>query len=199
MSGDLYDALGLDRGAPADAVKGAYRKAAKRAHPDAPGGSAEAFALVATAKDVLSDEKRRAHYDRTGEIGEGGPDKTESQSIQIAQQAIMDVMRIISQRRGRPETYDLIADAIQYIDNLVNNMLAQKRGYQEEADTMRKLARRFTAKKGKTNILGQSFENNALQLERQAEGAVEFVPAHEAAIRILQDHNFKHDPASDYF
>jgi hypothetical protein len=57
-----YRSLGLAPGAPADAIKSAFRARAKEAHPDA-GGGGEAFRLLAEAYDVLGDEARRADYD----------------------------------------------------------------------------------------------------------------------------------------
>ncbi len=61
----LYDDLGVARDAPADAVNEAYRRMAKRHHPDA-GGDPEAFARIGHAVSVLRDPVRRAEYDATG-------------------------------------------------------------------------------------------------------------------------------------
>ena len=57
--------LEIDRDADDQAVKAAYRKAAKAAHPDS-GGDAEAFAQLQTAFDLLKDPVRRRVYDDTG-------------------------------------------------------------------------------------------------------------------------------------
>lgn len=62
-SGDLYSVLGIGPDADAQAVRAAYRKQARRAHPDA-GGTAEAFHQVQSAWEVLGDEAARAAYDR---------------------------------------------------------------------------------------------------------------------------------------
>ncbi|HET7753136.1 MAG TPA: DnaJ C-terminal domain-containing protein [Anaeromyxobacteraceae bacterium] len=66
---DLYDILGVPRTATADDVKSAYRKLAKKYHPDMnPGDKAaeEKFKEVTAAADVLTDPKRRALYDEFG-------------------------------------------------------------------------------------------------------------------------------------
>lgn len=63
----LYEALGLTKTADKADIKRAYRTKAKEAHPDAPGGSAEAFAAVNDAYRVLSDDEARTRYDETGE------------------------------------------------------------------------------------------------------------------------------------
>jgi DnaJ-class molecular chaperone len=66
----LYDDLGVDKSADRDTIKRAYRKKAHRHHPDRQGGDAEKFHAVQKAYDVLYDDARRAHYDRTGQDGQ---------------------------------------------------------------------------------------------------------------------------------
>jgi curved DNA-binding protein len=66
---DLYDILGVARTASADEIKRAYRKLAKRHHPDVnPGDKAaeEKFKEVTAASEVLSDPKKRKLYDEFG-------------------------------------------------------------------------------------------------------------------------------------
>src|SRR5512135_520612 len=61
-----YDVLGVPPTASATEMKAAYRRAVRRAHPDA-GGSAELFRQVEAAYDVLGDPRRRQEYDRRRE------------------------------------------------------------------------------------------------------------------------------------
>ena len=71
---DLYQQLGVKRGASDAEVKKAYRSLAKQLHPDRNKDNpkaAERFAKVTQAYDILSDKDRRAKYDR-GEIDEEG-------------------------------------------------------------------------------------------------------------------------------
>ena len=71
---DLYQQLGVKRGASEAEVKKAYRSLAKQLHPDRnkdKPNAAERFAKITQAYDILSDKDRRAKYDR-GEIDEDG-------------------------------------------------------------------------------------------------------------------------------
>src|ERR1700676_2709573 len=71
---DPYEILGLGRDADEAAIKAAYRKLAKRHHPDLHPGdkkAAERFQELNNANDLLSDPERRARFDR-GEIDAEG-------------------------------------------------------------------------------------------------------------------------------
>src|SRR3954463_1391862 len=74
---DLYEQLGVKRGATEAEVKKAYRKLAKELHPDKnkdnPAASAR-FSKVTQAYDILTDKDKRARYDR-GDIDEDGNPK----------------------------------------------------------------------------------------------------------------------------
>lgn len=73
---DPYEVLGVPRGASAAAIKSAFRKAAKKHHPDSNKGdpkAAERFSEINTANEILGDEDKRKQFDR-GEIdAEGKP------------------------------------------------------------------------------------------------------------------------------
>jgi len=72
-----YELLGVTKSADAKDIKKAFRKKAMKLHPDR-GGDEEAFIEVQKAYETLSDEKKRAIYDKWGEKGleqgASGPD-----------------------------------------------------------------------------------------------------------------------------
>ncbi len=76
---DLYGILGVDRKATPDEIKKAYRKLARRYHPDKNPGDKAAetrFKEISAAYDVLGDPDKRKEYDRGGLgalFGQGGP------------------------------------------------------------------------------------------------------------------------------
>ena len=69
---DYYETLGIDKKSDKAAIKRAYRKLAKKYHPDTNAGDAHAeemFKDVTEAYNVLSDEKKRKLYDEFGFAG----------------------------------------------------------------------------------------------------------------------------------
>jgi molecular chaperone DnaJ len=80
MAQDHYKVLGVDRKASADEIKKAYRKLARKYHPDKNPGDAKAearFKEISLAHDVLGDPDKRKDYDRAlanpfSNVGRGG-------------------------------------------------------------------------------------------------------------------------------
>ena len=74
MSNSLYETLGVSKGASADEIKKAYRRLARKYHPDVNKDpeAEEKFKEINAAYEILSDEKKKSQYDQFGDNMFGG-------------------------------------------------------------------------------------------------------------------------------
>ena len=74
MPKDYYDVLGISRNADTQEIKSAFRRLARQYHPDVSreAGAEEKFKELNEAYEVLSDDDKRARYDRFGHAGVNG-------------------------------------------------------------------------------------------------------------------------------
>lgn len=111
---DCYEILGVERGASADEIKSAYRKAALKWHPDrnpqAKHVAEEKFREATEAYSILSDAQKRAAYDRYGYAGisrggfEGGFNQTIFDEFQDIFGDFFGFEDIFGGRRARSRT-----------------------------------------------------------------------------------------------
>jgi len=79
---DYYKVLGIDKTASADDIKKAYRKLARKYHPDVNPNDNEAkqrFQEINEANEVLSDPEKRKKYDQYGEHWQHGEEYEKAQ------------------------------------------------------------------------------------------------------------------------
>merc|ERR1712131_251838 len=102
---DHYDVLGVARYSTQDEIKRKYRHLAKQFHPDsATGGNEEAFIIIQSAFEILSDPKKKAEYDEQRRRVESERIKLNEQTVkEETEMLISEKMENISLDRTVPE------------------------------------------------------------------------------------------------
>jgi DnaJ domain len=153
MSLDPYEALGVPHDAPTAEVKRAYRKRAKQAHPDG-GGTAEEFEKISRAMLILTDPKRRAKYDATGDADDVAPDNSVALAVSIIVGFVSQVIsQYVSGAAGDPCTVDLIDVMRKHFKKQMVDFENQKVPIIKAAKAMERVEKRFKARKKSNPML----------------------------------------------
>ncbi len=112
---DLYAILGVPRNASQEEIKRAYRKLARRYHPDVNPGNREAeekFKDISEAHEILSDPEKRKLYDEFGMAGlQAGFDAERARAYEQWQRAQQESARSFRGGFGRFESFeDIFSD-----------------------------------------------------------------------------------------
>lgn len=192
---DLYTQLGLSRDATKAAIRAAYRKLAKAAHPDG-GGSREKFGAITKAHDILTDDERRAKYDATGDESEKAVDNTMAAMLETACDLLMRAMSQCVQGNVEPEQARLL-DMMQTIGNKALTEINENRGkWATAARRLKKLQGRFKPKasaKNKENRLEAMIAGQIAGHEQQARNLDRMEANLKAALEFIKDYDFTAD------
>lgn len=185
----LYDDLGLDRTASAEAVKAAHRAAVKRDHPDR-GGEPGRFDRIQRAYDVLRDPERRRHYDETGSYDES-PEAAE------AQEALGLVQRLLSELvfgSADLATLDLVGAALAAVkaerEKVAAGTVATERNLERLAVVRARLERRTTEG---ADAIAALLDHQERELHLNRPKIARALRVHDRAIALLQDYSYRMD------
>lgn len=198
---DPYAELGLDKNASQADVRKAYRKRSKDAHPDTGGSEAE-FGRIATALAVLSDPKRRDHYDKTGKIEDIGPDNTDQQAWAIISQ-MMDEIVGQAEHPQRVDIPGTMHTAMQkgvakYRAALI--VLDNKRAGVRKLEGRWKRKARKAAKKGEPpgpNMMENLLRASLVAIERQEQPIKDELAKVTRALELLGEYDFDREARQD--
>jgi len=185
---DPYHVLRLERDAGAEDVKRAFRDRAKATHPDA-GGSAEAFADVKRAHVILSDPKKRAKFDSTGEAEPDAVDNADQRAMQI----IAMLLRGALAGEQDPLRADVVTAIRQAIDKDVADLHQRIRVIERVIKRAERMRGRFRKARRKGKPDGQNLLDSMLTWEiREAEAGLANMKA------ALADRKRAHEILADY-
>lgn len=190
---DLYDVLGIDRGASTEQVNMAYRQKAKSMHPDG-GGSKADFEMLTMARDVLMDRDRRSHYDQTGKFDQSTPDNKRSEGLGRLAAAISNAVEIARTRSPNPFSLDIMTLA-------KNNMLDHRAEVEKQLENFSSklsfytdLNSRFLRDLGfDGDPIGVVLRGALNQIEKAISDCENEIAATNTALEMFEGYSFKKD------
>ena len=183
---DPYVLLGVEREADDAAIKQAYRKLAKTAHPDS-GGDADAFAKLQLAYDLLKDPVRRKVYDDTGYDPQLA-DAKDLKGLIMLETLVNDF--ILDERE--PGSFDPVAA----MRRKLTDDILKSRFHILELERHRTRVRKHMDRLGKrpeTDVLGSMLRARSQSIAdaiRNAEGQIEII---EQAYTMLEGYSYELD------
>lgn len=153
-----YEILGVPRDAVDQQVKAAFRREASKAHPDRAGGSAERMAAVNEAYAVLSDPKRREHYEKTGQTQEQTPIEVEASGL-LAQ---------IFSKALEQDDAGILEFAWQHTEATLEKVSADRRTALKKARRLRSKRNKVRTSDGARNLVHGLVDQQSMQLRVKA-------------------------------
>lgn len=180
----LYEILGVGEDATPDELKKAYRKLAKKNHPDA-GGDREVFQAVHAAYSVLSDPDKRSHYDKTGEISDDEPDRSIEIIVSMFNSLLMqDVPLYVNY-------VDLLKETLEKTLEVLKDKVKADENRRKRFENM--VVRFKTKKKGESNILRGVLFSKIKNLDDEIARAEKSIIETERAAELMEGYLFLTD------
>ncbi len=181
---DPYVMLGVERDVDGEAIKAAYRKVAKSAHPDA-GGDVTQFARLQACYDLLKDPVRRKVYDNTGYDPELA-DPVDLKGILMLETLVSDF--ILDERE--PGSFDPVAAMRRKLsDDIVKSrfhILELERHRARVRQHIDRLGRRPSA-----DILGSMLRTRSQSIADAIRNAETQIEAIEQAYTLLEGYSYE--------
>lgn len=161
------------------------------AHPDMEGGSAQRFALVKLAADVLGDAARRAVYDETGEIEEKPPDNAHAEALAVLAAAVEQVFVWCAQNKVEPERVDIAQRMRGWLESEGNEQRKRFAQCREVEAKNLALAERFSGAVMEQIFAGRiaAVRSQMAQCDRMTRNVV-------AALVLMEDVTYRADSAA---
>ena len=182
---DPYATLGVDPMADAAEIKRAYKKRAKEVHPDA-GGTADEFANVGKAYKLLTDQRARDRFDKTGTADE--------QVDNLLASAINTLGTRFIAALGLPDLdyVDVVRKVDQSIDKDIKDLTGKINASKTDIAKIERLKKRIIKKGGKLHdFVKAAFDDVIRDHKQKMMHAEDEIAAFQKAKELLRDYSCK--------
>lgn len=185
---DLYETLGLNKKATKKQIKKAYRKKAKKMHPDV-GGDESEFSDLNRAYTILIDDNLREIYDKTGTVNTSqGEERVRSSAIE---QLVSMFNKIITDNNDeRIVYYDLVHFMKSNCKRIINEAEAVAVKKEKEKKVPKMVMKRLEYKGSDENVLFSAVEYRLKKINAEIEEAKFRKKVAVEMIKILTNYSF---------
>lgn len=185
---DLYGTLGVSAAATQAEIKKAYRRVAKESHPDRQdGGDRDRFEEATRAVAVLSNERKRANYDKTGDP----EDKPENKITNAIGFLSGLALKLVEDERVEEGTLDVVKAMTQVVHEHRNEAIKTLGEIDRKLRRITRSMKRFRRKtRGEPNFLSLSFEQRIRELKRIVGTVEEDRDKFDLCLKLLEDYAF---------
>jgi curved DNA-binding protein CbpA len=183
---NLYDTLGVAKDASQADIKKAYRRRSSQAHPDK-GGSEKAQQAVNAAYAVLSDDRKRKHYDETGKDREPN----------IDQQANAILLTLFNELLENDEVPDILAAGRMALTARTDSMRMNIEVGKRRIGVIERKRGKVRRKDSGPNAVDMLIEQKVSRLRAAIADLAEGLAVHQHAIKLLDVYEST-EPLADF-
>jgi curved DNA-binding protein CbpA len=194
---DPYETLGIPRDADIKTITRAYRKLARKYHPDSNPGDTETTAkyhAVTSAYELLSDPVRRKRYDETGDVSNHAT--APGPPMDILQPTLIGIMHNSS------EHYLTDSDVLEKLRGKIAEYLANHRSNLSQLKNAHKkfskALGRFTVRDGGENYLESVVKHEVERLDREIAACNAEIERCTTVVEYLRGCDYRIDKKPDY-
>jgi len=191
----LYQDLDISSNATAQQIKNAYRKKAKKSHPDA-GGKKGEFEKVQKAYLVLSDPETRSKYDKTGDENLEEPDNSQQEIISIVVTAFEITVQCIENTRRNPLEFDIAKEMKGSVESKIREIETEIKRLERNIKNTEKFLGRFSVKKG-NNFIDQMLASKIDAINLNIKFKKHDVEKFSKALELIKDLSFRVEPKKE--
>ncbi len=187
---DFYEALDVDKDASEEEIKDAFRRKAKRHHPDK-GGSEKEFNKVSEAYAILSDPYKRDQYDKTGN---SDTMSEESRILLAVMSRLAGVFGSIVDNLG-PMIFrtDVKSEMSRTIVETRKRFSIRKKAAEQKLRHYGRVRKRIGFKREKRNVFTDVLDEKIKGCHREAAECSFEVKVGNKMLQIIRDFNFTYD------
>lgn len=191
---DPYETLGVDKDATSKEINAAYKKKAKKAHPDQ-GGSAEEFQQLKNSAMVLLDPEKRKRFDEEGIVDDNTPNNIQAKAMENIANFFINSVDALETPQGmgiRMNDLDMVSGAVTYFRQQIQGAEAHITVIEKKIKSFDKMLKRLKTKR-KNDVIRTMITSHMTTLKNATTGSKLQIKMCEAAILILKDYEFEQE------